>query len=137
MQTYFKDGYNGYTLRVESFPSNRNYLSLQLQDMTTQANHAVLFNPGQWSYDSYESFVSFSVDLDTATSDQPTGAQFRATLTPGIKSGSEAVVYDEPVWHGSWQFFTSQSIDKTEYTNQIPLSQSYTSVTSSNSYIIY
>jgi len=137
MLTYFKDGYNGYTVRVEPFPSNNNYLSLELQDMTTQDNHSVLFNPGQWSYSSYESFVSFSVDLDTVTNDQPQGAQFRAVITPGIKSGSEAVVYGEPVWHGSFQFFTSQSIDKVEYTNQIPLSSSFLSYTSSNDYIIY
>lgn len=137
MLTYFKDGIQSYTIRVEQFPTNQNYLALNLQDMTTQDNYSLVLNPGSWSYSSYESFVSFSINLDTVTGDQPTGAQFRGVLTPGIKTGSEAVVYSEPVWHGSLQFFTSQSIDKVEYINQIPLSGSFLSYTSSNEYIIY
>ena len=138
MLTYIKGKSNGYTLRTEQLPTGVEYLTLTLQDMTTQNNYSVSLSPGQWSYNTAESFVSFSVNLDSVTSNAPQGAEFRATLKPAtyICADTTLTVFDE-VWHGSIGFFVSQSVDKTQYTNQIPLSGSITSHTSSNSYIIY
>jgi hypothetical protein len=137
MLPYYKEMFNGYTIRVNQIPSGSDYLALRLQDMTTQADYGVLFNPGQWSYDEYESFVSFSVNLDTTTNQAPVGNQFRATLTPAyVPSGSEFVAYNDDVWHGTFQFFQSQSLDKPNYINQIPLAEQYVSNVTDNDYII-
>ena len=136
MLTYYKDRYNDYTIRTAAISSEATHLALTIQDMTTLENHGVMFNPGQWSYSEYESFVSFSVNLDTTTNDMPVGNEFRATLTPWVTGSG----YFEPVWDGSFQFFTSQSIDKPAYVNQIPVEDNgeypYKSHTSQNQYII-
>jgi hypothetical protein len=135
MLTYFKGGFNNYEFRVEPIPSGSDYLSFRLQDMTTQINHSVLFNPGQWSYDAEESIVSFSVNLDTTTGNLPIGNELRGTLTPAfVPSGSQFIEFNDTVWRGSVQFFASQSEDKPAYVNQNDGFKSYDD--SSNTYII-
>jgi hypothetical protein len=137
MLTYFKGGFNQYEFRVEPIPSGSDYLAFRLQDMTTQINHGVLLNPGQWSYDTQESIVSFSVNLDTTTGNAPIGNEMRGTLTPGYSVSSseeDTVIYNETVWRGSVQFFASQSEDKPAYVNQNDGFTSYDD--SSNTYII-
>ncbi len=136
MLTYYKGRYNDYMIRTQQIPSGSGFLRLELQDMLTQKNYGVLLNPGQWSYNECESFVSFSVNLDTTTSNAPEGSQFRATLTPAATSSTSPLTYLNDVWDGSFGFFASQSVDKTSYVNQIPLSGSTLSADSSNEYII-
>lgn len=142
MLTYFKGGNNDYTIRVEPIPSGSTHLGLTLQDMTTQKNYNVVFSPGEWSYSEYESFVSFSVDLDTTTEDEaPEGNEFRMTLFPGYYMSGSAVLTTYPrVWHGSIGFFVSQTEDKPSYVNQIPLpvegENPYKSEVSNNTFII-
>lgn len=142
MLTYFKGTFNDYTIRVEPIPSGSTHLGLTLQDMTTQKNYSIIFSPGQWSYEPYESFVSFSVDLDTTTVDEaPEGNEFRMTLFPGyFMSGSSVITAYPRVWHGSIGFFVQQNEDKPAYTNQIPLpvdgENPYKSEVSNNTFII-
>lgn len=142
MLTYFKGGYNDYTIRVEPIPSGSTHLGLTIQDMTTQQNYGAYFSPGQWSYSEYESFVSFSVDLDGTTFDEaPEGNEFRMYLFPAyFPSGSQVLTNLSPVWHGSIGFFVEQSENKPSYVNQIPLpvngESPYKSNSSNNSFII-
>jgi hypothetical protein len=142
MLTYFRGGYNDYTIRVEPIPSGSTHLGLTLQDMTTQENYGLYMSPGQWSYSEYESFVSFSVDLDTTTQGESlTGNELRMTLYPAyFPSGSETLLNLAEVWHGSIAFFEGQTEKKTEYVNQIPIPESgvppYKSETSNNTFII-
>lgn len=131
MLTYYNDRYNDYQFRVAPIPDNATELLCVLQNMYTLVNNSFLFNPGQWSYDKYESIVSISFELGRFDSVQP-GAEYRMELKPYI-SGSG---YLEPVWHGSLQVFTSQSVDKANYTNQIPLDNTYVSNVSENKYVI-
>lgn len=137
MLTYIKGNTTEYTLRTEPIPTNSNYLRLSLQNMSTNTNTTKLLGPTEWGYEDYESYVSFSINLDTISSNAPAGTQYRAFLTPGVSQSASPISYSEPVWHGSIQFFTSQSVDKVDYINQIPLSGSILSYTSSNEYIIY
>lgn len=142
MLSYYKGDYNQYTIRVEPIPSGSTHLGLTIQDMTTQEDYGLYFSPGQWSYSEYESYVSFSVDLDTTTFDEaPEGNEFRMRLYPAyFQSGSQVITQLDDVWRGSIAFFVSQSEDKPSYVNQIPLPVNgeypFKSETSSNSFII-
>lgn len=142
MLTYFRGGFNDYTIRVESIPSQSTHLGLTLQDMTTQENYGSYLNPGQWSYSKYESFVSFSVDLDTVTQGESiVGNELRMTLFPAFyPSGSQTLSNLPTVWHGSIGFFEGQTENKPNYVNQIPLPESgvppYISEVSDNTFII-
>jgi hypothetical protein len=144
MLTYYKGDYNDYCVRVEPIPSSSTHLTIEIQDMTTQRNYGANFSPGQWSYSEYESFVSFSVDLDVTTfSEAPTGNEFRMVLYPqAFPSGSDVLqpTTDGPIWRGSIAFFASQSEDKPNYVNQIPLPENgeypFKSNSTTNQYII-
>lgn len=135
MLTYYKGRFNDYMIRTSQLPCGSNYLALRLQDMLTQTDYGVLLNPGQWTYNEPESFVSFSVNLDTTTGNTPNATQFRAVLVPAISSSTTPFTYQQPVWNGSIEVFQSQSVDKTAYVNQIPL-EGRLSADSSNEYII-
>lgn len=110
--------------------------------MTTQENYGSYLNPGQWSYSKYESFVSFSVDLDTVTQGESiVGNELRMTLFPAFyPSGSQTLSNLPTVWHGSIGFFEGQTENKPNYVNQIPLPESgvppYISEVSDNTFII-
>jgi len=142
MLSYYKGDYNQYTIRVEPIPSGSTHLGLTIQDMTTQEDYGLYFSPGQWSYSEYESYVSFSVDLDITTFDEaPEGNEFRMRLYPAyFQSGSQVITQLDDVWRGSIAFFVSQSEDKPSYVNQIPLPVNgeypFKSETSNNSFII-
>tara|TARA_R110000868_G_scaffold365584_2_gene628468 strand:+ start:98 stop:499 length:402 start_codon:yes stop_codon:yes gene_type:complete len=131
MLTYYNGRYNGYQFRVAPIPANATYLKCELQDMYLLEDNSFLMNPGQWSYDSYESIVSMSFQLTNAYTPQP-GSEYRMSLVPYV-SGSG---YLEPVWHGTLQIFTSQSVNKANYTNQIPLDDKFVSNVSENKYVI-
>ena len=134
MLTYYNFGYNGFEFRTGVIDSSATYLRVDLQDMYTLQNNSFIMSPGQWSYNPYESIVSMSFQL-TSADNVTTGSQYRMSLTPWI-SGSR---YLEPVWHGSLQVFTSQSVNlesKSVYTNQIPVGDTFVSNVSTNEYII-
>ena len=131
MLTYYNVGYNGYQFRVAPINPQATYLKCELQNMYTLVNNSFIMSPGQFSYDPYESIVSMSFQLTNTDTPQP-GAEYRMTLTPYILNCG----YTDPVWHGTLQVFTSQSVDKANYTNQIPLDDTYVSNVSENKYVI-
>jgi hypothetical protein len=118
MQTYYLSGSNGYTIRVSSTKINSpDDLTMSVQDMYTLQNS--LISLSGINYNSYESLLSFTASIDTNL----VGEEFRATL---YNSGSE-------IWHGSWQVFRPQTVDKANYTNQ---NDQFISNVSENKYII-
>jgi hypothetical protein len=126
MLTYFTSASNDYTIRVSAVqPANDgsyNFGSLYLQNMTTLENTIVMLDYA--SYNPYESLLSFTPNI----SDAITAAEYRATITA-------ANIADE-IWHGSIQVFTSQSVSKENYINQIPLDNTFVSNVSENKYVI-
>jgi hypothetical protein len=105
MLTYIISGSNYYVIRTTSNTSAD--VILKLQNMTTQEN--ITASLSQVSVDPYESILSFTASI----SDVVSGNEYRGEIWI---SGSQ-----EPIWNGSFQVLTSQSIDKTSYVNQIPL----------------
>jgi hypothetical protein len=75
------------------------------------------------SYSAYESMLSFTASIATAS----VGDEYRAVLYN--QSGSASI----DIWHGSWQVYASQSVDKAVYENQ---NTQYVSHESENKYII-
>jgi len=103
MQTYYLSGSNGYTIRVSSTIINStNDLTMSLQDMTKLTNSTASLSNIQ--YNTYESMLAFTASIDSNV----VAEEFRATL---ISSGSE-------IWHGTFQIFRPQTVDKANYTNQ-------------------
>jgi len=121
MLTYYQSGSNQFTIRTA--PTASSNLVLSLQDMYTQKNSAETLNG--YTYNAYESLLTFNSNLLTGSTVQP-GDQFRAVISDG---------YFE-IWHGSIQVYVSQSVDKPNYTNQIPEEGVYVSSVSDNQYII-
>lgn len=142
MLTYFKGGVVDYCIRVEPIPTQSTHLGFEIVDMTTQEDYGFYLDPGEWSYNNYESFVSFSCDLDGATfGDAPKGNQFHLNLYPAyFQSGSIIITQLPSVYKGTIQFMESQSEDKPQYVNQIPLPENgihpYKSEDSTNTFII-
>lgn len=110
---------NEYAFRIE--PTASAEFTMSLQDMTTLYNTTASIV--SMSYEPYESYVSFSMNISGAI----VGEEWRATL---YNSGSL-----NPVWHGSFQAFASQStsIPKSDYNNQ---NNQYVSRVSENRYVI-
>jgi hypothetical protein len=118
MQTYYISGSNVFTLRTK--PTGSQSLTLHLQDMLTLKNTSSSISP--YTFDPYQSTLSFSASINGAK----TGDEYRAYISDSTCS----------IWHGSIQVYASQSIDKPNYTNQIPLEYVYKSHLSDNEYII-
>lgn len=134
MLTYYLGDYNNYTIRTQQIPSGSNYLRVDIQNMLTNDSYSFLNSPNQWSYNQCESIVNVSFNLEIA-SNANVGDEWRMTLVPAITSSTTPFTYLDPIWHGSIQAFASQSVDKSAYVNQIPLTGSI-SADSSNEYII-
>ena len=111
---------NHYTIRTEPVVSNE--WTMSLQDMTTLTNSTASLSG--LTYDSYESMLSFTASISGTIE----GEEYRAAL---YNSGS----LNNPVWHGTFQVFASQSlsIPKSDYENQ---NKQYISHESENQYII-
>ena len=125
MQAYHISQSNGYTFRTQ--PTGSNEFTMSLQDMYTLQN--LTMSMTNLSYQAYESFVAFTGSISGAY----VAAEYRATLynsgaanIPGNASGNA-------IWQGSFQVYSSASIDKSVYENQIP---PVTSHASENRYII-
>ena len=118
MLTYFLSASNNYSIRTAVTSSNS--FTMSLQDMLTLTNTTASLT--NITYNGYESLLAFTASIDTnIVSDE-----YRATLLNG----------DYEIWHGSIQVFSSQSIDKANYTNQIPLDNKVVSNVSENKYVI-
>lgn len=134
MLTYILPGYNSYKIRTAQILSGSNYLNVAVQNMLTNDDYQFALNPGQWTYDPCESIADISFNLDIALN-PIVGDEYRVVLSPGHLVSSSLVIED-PVWHGSLQVFASQSVDKVNYVNQIPLDGDEISHTSINEYVI-
>ncbi len=136
MLTYYLGGYNDYSIRTKQICSGSNYMRVTLQNMMTQDNYSFINGPGQWSYNECESIVSMSFNL-SISSNSIVGDQYRVYLTPAISNSTTPFTYCEDVWHGSLAVFTSQSIDKPGYVNQIPEGETFISRDSTNEYMVW
>jgi len=126
MLAYYISGSNGFTIRTSAVTQSNgtyNFGPLSLQNMTTLYNSTASLS--SITYNPYESLLSFTASIDKAI----VGAEYRAVLY--AVSGSTAL------WNGSIQVYTSQSIDKPNYTNQIPLENQYKSNVTENRYTEY
>jgi len=117
MLAYYISGSNIFTFRTA--PTGSSNLTLHLQDMMTLRNSSSSISP--YTYNSYESMLSFTASLNAFVGDE-----YRAYISDGTSS----------IWNGSIQVYTSQSVDKANYENQIPLEQVYKSNLTDNEYII-
>jgi hypothetical protein len=81
------------------------------------------------SYNAYESFVAFTGSI----SGSYVGAEYRATLYNSGAANITSNATGNAIWQGTFQAYTSQSVDKSVYENQIP---PVTSHASENKYII-
>ena len=124
MLTYFISASNDYTIRTDANTSTN--VIMNLQNMITQENFTASL--AGVSVESYESILSFTASISGAK----VGDEYRAEI---VLSGS-----NEPIWNGSIQAFVSQSENKPEYVNQIPLPENgispYKSNVTTNSFII-
>jgi hypothetical protein len=97
---------------------------MYLQDMTTLVDTSASIS--SYSYDAYESKLSFTGSIIPTLVSASVGTQYRAYINDTTCS----------IWHGSISVFTSQSVDKPNYVNQIPLEDVYVSNVTDNEYII-
>jgi hypothetical protein len=125
MLAYHISQSNGYTFRTQ--PTGSNEFTMSLQDMYTLQN--LTMSMASMSYQAYESFVAFTGSI----SGSYVGAEYRATLYNQGASNNAGNATGNAIWQGSIQVYTSQSIDKSVYENQIP---PITSHASENRYII-
>lgn len=121
MYGYYISQSNYYTFRIE--PATTNEYTMSLQNMTTLVNTTASLSSA--SYDEYESMLSLTASI----ANPQVGAEYRAYLTNKVSGSSSHV----EVWHGSFQVYASQSIDKSVYENQ---NNQYISNVSENKYII-
>jgi hypothetical protein len=117
MQTYHLSGSNQVVIRVEDAVTGS--LTLYLEDMTTLVDTSQSLSA---EYTSSESLLKFTPTIPSASE----GDDYRAWITNGN---------GDKIWYGTFQVFTSQSLDKSNYTNQ--LTDDYKSNVTENEYIIY
>ena len=122
MLTYYSSSNNVWTFRVQ--PTGSSNLTMYLQDMTTLVDTSASIS--SYSYDAYESKLSFTGSIIPTLVSASVGTQYRAYINDTTCS----------IWHGSISVFTSQSVDKPNYVNQIPLQDVYVSNVTDNEYII-
>jgi len=122
MLTYYSSSKNVWTFRVQ--PTGSSNLTMYLQDMTTLVDTSASIS--SYKYNAYESELSFTGSLIPTLVSASVGTQYRAYINDTTCS----------IWHGSISVFTSQSVDKPNYVNQIPLEDVYVSNVTDNEYII-
>jgi hypothetical protein len=122
MLTFISSGSNIWTFRVQ--PTGSSNLTMYLQDMTTLQNYSASLS--NYTYDPYESELSFTGSQISTLVSASVGTQYRAYISDTTCS----------IWHGSVAVFTSQSLNKSSYVNQIPLENVYISNVTDNEYII-
>ena len=122
MLTYYSSSNNVWTFRVQ--PTGSSNLTLYMQDMLTLVNSSASL--ANYTYDPYESKLQFTASQVSTLVSASTGDQYRAYISDTTCS----------IWHGSISVFHSQSIDKPNYVNQIPVNDVYVSNVTDNEYII-
>jgi len=97
---------------------------MHLQDMYTLQNTSASLST--YSYDAYESKLSFTASQVPTLVSASVGTEYRAYISDTTCS----------IWHGSINVFTTQQVNKSSYVNQIPLENVYVSNVTDNEYII-
>ena len=120
MLSYFGTGSNSFSIHTQTFTSSSASLVLNVQDMYLLTTQSFSITGSAFvSYDSYESILSFSLQLPTTS----VAYEYRLELT---NTGST-------IYNGTMQVYASQSVNKTEYVNQ---NTQYKSRLSGNEFII-
>jgi hypothetical protein len=122
MLTYYSSSNNVWTFRTQ--PTGSSNLTLHLQDMLTLVDTSASLS--SYSYDAYESKLSFTASQVPTLVSASVGDEYRAYISDTTCS----------IWHGNINVFTTQPLDKTNYVNQIPLEDVYISNVTDNEYII-
>jgi hypothetical protein len=117
---YYISASNINTIRIDQACTNAAGLIWETENLYTFQK--VTSSLGNYSYDKYQSLLTFTASLTSPL----VGDEYRARIY------DSSSVY----WHGSVQVFTSQSVDKSEPNNQIPLEDIYISHETENQYII-
>ena len=117
---YYISASNINTIRIDQACTNAAGLMWETENLYTfqKATSSL----GNYSYNKYQSLLTFTASLTNPL----VGDEYRARIY------DSSSVY----WHGSVQVFTSQSVDKSEPNNQIPLEDIYISHETENQYII-
>lgn len=121
MLSYYVSQSNYYTIRTQDTASNQ--FTMSLQDMYQLTNTTMSMSNIEFT--TYENLFAFTASISSSI----VGGEYRAKL---YSSGST-----EPIWHGSIQVYSSQSLDKSDYEAQIPLENQYISHESTNEYKQY
>lgn len=115
MLTYYLSQSEQIVIRTEPIASTN--LTLELEDMYLLTTQSISLS-GSYTYTGSENLLGISVSLSGSE-----GTEYRASIND---NGS-------PVWRGTIQVFSSESIDKTEYKTR---RTDYSSSISQNEYII-
>jgi len=117
MLSYFISNNNEFVIRTEETSSSD--LTLHTENLFTKetASYDLV---GSYTYEGYESILTFSQSLDSVVS---VGQQYRLTISD--VSGS--------IYRGAMEVFASQSIDKSVYKTQ---NDGYVSNVTDNDYIV-
>jgi hypothetical protein len=120
MLSYFGSGSNYFSIHTQPFASASANLVLSVEDMYLLTTQSFTISGSAFiSYDSYESILSFSLQLPTTS----VAYEYRLSL-----ENTGSVIYN-----GTMQVYASQSVNKTEYVNQ---NTQYKSRLSGNEFII-
>ena len=117
MLPYYISQSNDYQFRTEDTASSEFTMSLQDMYQLTNITASII----SASFTPYENIFSASLLIPSTS----VGYEYRATL---LNAGS-----DEPIWHGTIQVYSSQSVDKAVYETK---NDQYISPQSDNQYII-
>ena len=120
MIAYYLPGPENVVIRTENTGSS--ILSMKLENMMTLETSSISLS--SYTFNNYENLLNFNFTIPSAS----VGSEYRAYINDS--SGSN-------IWHGSIQVYVSQSIDKANYTNQIPLENEFISNVTPNRYTEY
>lgn len=120
MLSYFGTGSNYFSIHTQTFTSASANLVLSVEDMYTLSTQSFSLTGSAFiSYDSYESILSFSLQLPSTS----VAYEYRLSLE---NAGST-------IYNGTMQVYASQSVNKVDYVNQ---NTQYKSRLSGNEFII-
>ena len=120
MIAYYLPGPENVVIRTENTGSS--ILSMKLENMMTLETSSISLS--SYTFNNYENLLNFNFTIPSAS----VGSEYRAYINDS--SGSN-------IWHGSIQVYVSQSADKANYTNQIPLENEFISNVTPNRYTEY
>lgn len=107
MLSYHISQSNVYAIRTEVTASNQ--FTMSMQNMYTLQNTTMSLSG--ITYNGYESLLQFTGSIVSAS----VGTEYRLELINADEVGPPI-----SIWYGSLQTYKSQSLDKSEYENQIP-----------------